>query len=61
MQDGPPLEADGAREIGIELTENGGDLYDGPVRIRPRETPERPSQSLDSLTQKRKDPGRTSP
>jgi DNA-3-methyladenine glycosylase len=22
--------------LGIELTENGGDLYDGPVRIRPR-------------------------
>jgi len=24
--------------LGIELTENGGDLYDGPVRILPRET-----------------------
>ena len=24
--------------LGIELTENGGDLHDGPVRIRPRET-----------------------
>ena len=22
--------------LGIELSENGGDLYDGPVRIRPR-------------------------
>jgi DNA-3-methyladenine glycosylase len=24
--------------LGIEMTENGGDLQDGPVRIRPRET-----------------------
>ena len=24
--------------LGIELSENGGDLYDGPVRIRPRES-----------------------
>jgi DNA-3-methyladenine glycosylase len=24
--------------LGIELTENGGDLHDGPVRIRPRES-----------------------
>jgi DNA-3-methyladenine glycosylase len=24
--------------LGIELSENGGDLYNGPVRIRPRET-----------------------
>jgi len=24
--------------LGIELTENGGDLYNGPVRIRPRES-----------------------
>lgn len=24
--------------LGIELTENGGDLYDGPVRILPRES-----------------------
>jgi DNA-3-methyladenine glycosylase len=24
--------------LGIELTENGGDLHDGPIRIRPRES-----------------------